>query len=162
MTMFDTVSVKVVERYLDKFGWKKHLPQDEPGEKEGLVFTGWTDPAGRQHVLIIDPMEEKKALAFRAPILQMPLDSTPAERVNELLMTISTINTRYVLGSFEYNPADGWVEFKLTIPSTNGGLEYSPFEHSLNAVTTTVDEIEPRLQAFASGEKTGQEVVTGV
>jgi hypothetical protein len=157
--MFDTNSVKVVERYLDKFGWKAHLSQDEPGEKEGVVATGWTDPAGRQHVLLIDPMQEKKALSFRAPILEMPLDSTPTERVNSVLLAISALNTRYVLGGFAYNPNDGWLEFKLTIPSTNGGVEYAPFEHSLTAVTATVDEMEPEIQAIASGSKTAQDVL---
>jgi hypothetical protein len=157
--MFDTMGVKLVERYLDKFGWKAHISQDEPGEKEGLVATGWTDPSGGKHTLFIDPMVEKKALAFRAPILLMPLDSTPAERVNNVLLAISALNMRYILGGFAYNPNDGWLEFKLTIPSTNGGVEYTPFEHSLRALTTTVDQTEPELQAIASGAKTAQAVL---
>lgn len=160
--MFDTLSVKLVERYLDKFGWKRHMSQDEPNEKEGVVLTGWTDPQGRQHALVIDPLHEKKALSFRAPILQMPLDSTPVERVNDMLLAISALNTRYVLGGFAYNPTDGWLEFRLSIPASNGGVEYAPFEHSLSAVTVTVDQTEPELQAIANGAKSAQEVLAEV
>lgn len=157
--MSQTVGVKLVEKYLDKFGWKQHLSQDEPGEKEGIVVTGWTDPTGRQHGLLIDPMLEKEALAFRAPILEMPLDSTPTSRVNDMLLAISALNQRYVLGGFAYNPGNGWLEYKLTIPASKGGIDYDPFAHSLNAVTVTVDQAEPELQAVASGSKTAQEVL---
>jgi hypothetical protein len=92
----------------------------------------------------------------------MPLDSTPVERVNNMLLAISALNTRYVLGGFAYNPTDGWLEFRLNIPATNGGVEYAPFEHSLGAVTLTVDQTEPELQAIASGAKSAQEVLAEV
>jgi hypothetical protein len=157
--MFDTMGVKVVERYLDKFGWKVHEPGPEVGEKEGFVFTGWTDPFGNGHRLIIDPMVEKRALVFRAPILQVPLDSTPVDRVNGLLLAVGALNSQFILGAFAYNPNDGWLEFKLSVPSDNGGVEYPSFEHALKALTSTVDEMAPNLQAIADGTKTAREVL---
>jgi hypothetical protein len=157
--MFGGVTTKLIEKHLDHYGWKIHQAAPEPGEREGIVLTGWSDPWGGTHTLIIDPMTEKNAVQFRAPILQAPLDGTPADRLQALLLTITALNMKYILGGFAYNPKDGGVEFKLAVPIDDGNLTYETFNHCLVALTGTVDIVAPKLSAVASGEKSAQDVL---
>ncbi len=154
------VTVDLIEKYLDQFGWKLHQDIPEKDEKEGVVMTGWHSPTGEGHPLIMDPMVEKGSLTFRAAqVLKAPPDETPAERLNGLLLTMLALNYKYILGGFAYDPRDGEVVFKLGIPVDSDDLEYEDFEHCLRVVIGAVEGDAPKLKAILEGTKTAQELV---
>jgi hypothetical protein len=72
------VTVKQIGEYLDRYGWKKHREIPEPGEKEGLVETGWTLDGSEGYAMVIDPIVEKSLVVFNARKVAMaPPDSAP-------------------------------------------------------------------------------------
>lgn len=155
------VTTGLIEGYLDRFGWKKHRSVDEAGEREGLVFTGWTSPlSDGSNQLIIDPMVEKNALRFRVPgIVQAAPDETPADRLNALLLAIGALNSQFVMGAFGYSPKTGEVVFSVGVPVASDELHYEDFEHCLTLVTMMTDRYASELRAIVDGTKTAQEVI---
>lgn len=103
-------------------------------------------------------MIEKNCLSFRVPkVLVAPRDTTPAERLADLLLAMGFINYRIILGKFAYDPRDGEVRFSVDIPIDENDLSYERFQHCLGAAVTCVEEYVPKLKAIVAGEKTAQQ-----
>ncbi|UCF67980.1 MAG: YbjN domain-containing protein [Acidobacteriota bacterium] len=158
--MFDKVTVERVEKYLDRYGWKRHKGIDEPNEQEGVVLTGWRSPQGESHLLTIDPIIEKNVLVFKAGgVLKAPPNNTPADCLNGLLMALSGLNYMMILGKWCFDPRDGEVRFTLAIPIDEGRLAYSEFEHCLNVVVATVSTTASKLKEVVEGKKSAMELL---
>lgn len=149
------VSVKTIEQYLRRYGWSRFEAREEPGEKEGIVLTGWKGLGDSQHIMVIDPIVEKNVLVFHVPkVLSAPLDGTSPEHLRELLVALGKINYQILVGKFGYDPRDGEVRFTVVVPTDNISLTYEQFEHCMRVITTTVERYGPTLQDIIRGDKT--------
>ena len=155
------VSTHLIEKYLDRHGWPKHAAIDESHERVGLVRTGWTSPlASDGHRLIIDPMVEKDMLQFSVrDIATAPTDATPNDRLSALLLVISAINYKLIMGGFAYDPSDGEIVFKLGIPIASDDFRFEDFERCLSVITVAVDLYADNLRGVIEGTKTAQDVL---
>ena len=157
--MFNKSVIEVLSNHLRRFGWENFEVVEEQGEKEGMIKTGWAELSGEVHGLLIDPMIEKHLLGFRAiQVAKAPADSTPADRLNGLLLAIAAFNYQLVVGGWAYDPRDGEVVYRLGVP-LNDGVEYEDFEECLNVVRTAVESQGPKLKKIIDGTATGQETV---
>ncbi|MCX7841305.1 MAG: YbjN domain-containing protein, partial [Anaerolineae bacterium] len=118
------VSTKMIEVYLKRYGWNHFQTKSEPGEKEGVVITGWGTLGGDKHILVIDPIEEKQVLTFHVQVFKVPMERTSSEHLRELLVALGQINYRIILGKFSYDPSDGEVRFSLSVPTDNNTITY--------------------------------------
>ena len=155
------VTTGLIEKYLDRHGWTRHVTLDEPGEVEGIVTSGWR-PVGAAdgHVLAIDPMKEKATLAFSVEELAVaPTDATPVDRLSGLLLALSANNARLDLGAFVYDPGNGELAFRLGLPIDSDDLHYEDFAHCVRAVTTTVDRYVEPLRGIIDGTCSATDVI---
>jgi hypothetical protein len=159
LEMATQVTLELLKGYLERFGWSRYKAVDEPLEKEGIIYTGWrSSEAPEGYNMAIDPMVEKNCLSFRVPkVLVAPRDTTPAERLTELLMAMGFINYRIILGKFAYDPRDGEVRFSVDVPIDENDLSYEQFQHCMGVVVKMVEEYAPKLRAIVAGEKTAQQ-----
>lgn len=156
------VTLKLMHKHLEKYGWHKYEITEESTEKEGIIRTGWSSSSepGRTYIMTIDPMVEKNCLSFKVlSILTAPLDETPADKLKDLLIAISFINYRIILGKFAYDPRDGEIRFSLDIPIDKNTVVYEQFKHCLNVIVMTVEEYGPKLKAIVEGKKTSKEFI---
>lgn len=146
-----SVTTKRIGSYLEKHGWSKYDVMDEKDEEEGIVMTGWRSSAGAT-MMMIDPMKEKNCLSFKAvKVIMAPPSSTPTDQLVGLLMAMSYLNFRLILGKWSYDPSDGEVRFELGIPIDDDDLSFEEFDHCLRAVIASVDSDGERLKAVAEG-----------
>jgi hypothetical protein len=154
------VTLKHIGEYLTKFGWSKFQELPEPGEKEGIIITGWTVDGGAGHQVTIDPIVEKGAVVFQARKVAMaPPNSTSDDRLGELLLTMAALNYKLILGSWGMDPSDGEVVFRITLSVQSGQLEYEDFEHALSLLIGGVEATGPELNEILKGTKSAQEVI---
>ncbi len=155
-----SVTVKQIEKYLDRRGWSKHHAVAEPGEKEGTVLTGWRASSGEVFGLLIDPIIETSVLILRVPkILHAKPDSIASDRLSGLLMMMSYLNYELMLGNWIYDPSDGEVAFKLGIPIDDGDLSYENFDHCVRALVASVEVDASNLRAITDGSKSALEML---
>jgi hypothetical protein len=159
LEMATQVTLELLKGYLERFGWHRYKAVDEPSEKEGIIYTGWrSSEAPEGYNMAIDPMVERNCLSFKVPkVLVAPRDTTPAERLAELLMAMGFINYRIILGKFAYDPRDGEVRFSVDVPIDENDLSYEQFQHCMGVAVTIVEEYAPKLRAIVAGEKTAQQ-----
>ncbi len=152
--MTNTVTVELMRRYLEQFGWHRYEVVDEPYEQEGLLRTGWrSNPVDEGHTLVIDPMIERGCLSFYVPkVLSVPIDSIPENRFRDLMLSIAFMNYTIILGKFGYDPSDGEVRFTVSMPIDENTLTYAQFVHSLGVVIKTVENHAYLLDAVRHGE----------
>jgi hypothetical protein len=153
----------LIERYLDRYGWARHEAQEEPGEREGVVLTGWRSSLGGDgYLLHVDPMVERNAFSLIVPgIVSAPRDATPESRLTGLLMGVGYVNYKIMIGKFAWDPADGEVRFQLAFPIGGSKLSYEQFEHCLRVTTTAVEEYAPKLKAIVEGDGSFDNLVRG-
>jgi hypothetical protein len=161
--MSETPVIDQITAHLQKYGWQKFQAVPEIGEAEGVVMTGWSmnpgDPASETHALAIDPIVEKNALQFRARnVLKAPPDSTAADRLSGLLLAMSALNYKLIIGNWAYDPRDGEVLFRFGLPLHTKILSYEDFEHCLNVIIAAVEVDGAKLKEVIAGTKTGHEV----
>lgn len=158
--MFKRGMIEQLEKHLKRYGWEKFQAVPEPGEKEGLIMTGWLGPTGVAHVLSIDPIAEKHVVTMRArSVAKAAPDATPADRLSGLLLAIAGINYRLLLGEWAFDPRDGEVVFRVGIPLHAGELGYEDFELCLNVIVGAVEVDGPRLMAIVDGTSTAAELL---
>jgi hypothetical protein len=154
------VTLKRIGEYLKKFGWENFQEVQEPGEKEGLILTGWSMSGGERHRVAIDPIVEKGAVVLQArEVAKAPPDSTAADRLNGLLLAMSALNYGMILGSWGFDPSDGEVVFKVTLSIQKGDLDYEDFERALKILIGAVELHGSGLKEIVEGAKTAQEVI---
>lgn len=154
------VTVERIGEHLRRFGWDRFQAVPEFGEKEGLIQTGW-NMAGRDHAVYIDPMVERGLLLFVVRgVVKAPPDSTAADRLEGLLLAMTTFNYKLIVGAWAYDPTDGEVVFKLGLPIRGGTLEYEDFELALTGIVAAVESQGEGLREILDGTKTAQDVLS--
>jgi len=155
------VTLASLAKCCDRYGWHKYRLVDEPGEKEGALYTGWRSaPDDPGYALVIDPIVEKGCLCFRAPhLLYAPREETSTSRLLDLLVAIGHINYSIILGKFVYDPSDGEVRFSVDVPIDANRVTYEQFRHVLNVVTAMVEQNVPLLKGILEGSKTLDDVI---
>jgi len=156
-----SVTLEMLKRYLERFGWSRYQAVDEPFEEEGIIRTGWhASEADEGYTMDIDPVVEKNCLSFRVTrILSAPLDSTPRERLSDLWLAMSYINYRIILGKFAYDPSDGEVRFSIDVPIDLNTFTYEQFTHTMRVVILTTERYAPVLRRIAAGELTADKFI---
>lgn len=158
--MSTSVTIEVLCHHLEDFGWKRYKVVDEPLEREGMIFTGYVDESNRPHKVIIDPMVEKGVLRMFAPeVVVAPRDTTPKDRLFELLLAITAINARSTLASFSYDPRDGDVTISVSMPIDENDISFEQFKRSLEALLWGISTFRPGLQAIVDGKKKSKHVL---
>lgn len=153
------VTLKQIGEYLKRFGWEHYQEIPEPGEKEGVILTGWSVAGGEKHKVAIDPIVEKGAVVIQArDVTKAPPDSTAADRLNGLLLAMSSLNYRMILGSWGFDPSDGEVVLKITLSIQKGDLDYEDFERALKILIGEVEVHGSGLKEILEGTKSPQEV----
>jgi hypothetical protein len=154
------VTLKRIGEYLKRFGWENFQEIGEPGEKEGIILTGWGVPGGESHKVAIDPIVEKGVLVIQArDVFKAPPDSTAADRLNGLLLAMSALNYKMILGSWGFDPSDGEVIYRITLSIEGGNLEYSSFERAMRVLMSAVEIQGGGLKEILAGTKSAQEVI---
>lgn len=156
-----SVSIDVLRQHLEDFGWSKYRVVDEPGEREGLIFTGYIGELDHMpHSIIIDPMVEKGVLRIFAPrVATAPLESTPKENLYELFLALAALNYRSVLASFAYDPSDGDVTVAVSMPIEENDLSFEQFKRSLEAIMWAINMFGKGLNDIVQGETTAEAVL---
>jgi hypothetical protein len=158
--MFKRGTIEQIEKHLKRYGWEKFQAVPEPGEKEGMIMTGWVGSSGQPHILSIDPIAEKHVLTVRArSVVKAAPDSTPADRLSGLLLAIGAINYRLLVGDWGYDPRDGEVVFRVGIPLHADEIGYEDFELCLNVIVGAVEIDGPRLQSIVDGTAAASELL---
>lgn len=147
------VSMDTLTEYLERFGWRHYKAANEPAEKEGIIYTSWRSSETDSFDMSIDPMVEKNCLSFRVyRVVVAPWDSTPPDRLANILTALNWVNYRIILGKFGYDLSDGEIRFSVDVPVDESEFTYAQFEHSMGVTINTVQTWRPRLQALLDGE----------
>lgn len=154
------VTLKQIGGYLKKYGWEKFQEVPEPGEKEGIILTGWTMDGGEGHQVAIDPIVEKGLVVFQARrVIMAPPDSTATDTLNSLVFAMAGMNYKMLAGSWGLDPSDGEVVFKVCLFIQGASLEYEDFEQALNFLVAAVQVQGSGLKEILEGTKTAQELI---
>lgn len=156
------VTLERIEKYLERFGWKKYQSMPEPQEKEGVVLTGWqssVDPS-TGYMLIIDPMVEKGLLSLTVgKLVTAPKEGTPEQRLSGLLQAIASINYRMMMAKFGWDPRDGEIQFQVATVIDPDDLRYEEFEKCLQVTIASVEVYTPQLKAIVEGTAPVEDVL---
>ncbi|MCX8063972.1 MAG: YbjN domain-containing protein [Candidatus Hydrogenedentes bacterium] len=155
------VTIELVKKYLERFGWAKYEVVDEPYEEEGVIYTGWrSSQDSKGYVVCIDPMIEKKCLSFRAEeLIRCPAGQIPPSALLHLLLSLLWINYRIILGKFSYEPVSGEIRFSIDMPIDGADLTYEQFVHSLALFVEIVETYTPSLKLVGKGHMTIDEFI---
>jgi|GEM_PF-2493441 hypothetical protein len=159
--MATSVTIEVLRQHLEDFGWSRYRVTPEPGEREGLIFTGYIGDVDRSpHTVIIDPMVEKGVLRIFSPdVVTAPPDSTAADRLHELVYTVAALNSRSVLAAFAYDPNDGEVSVAVSMPIEENDISFEQFKRALEAVIWGISTYGKGLQDIIDGKAKAQDVL---
>jgi len=155
------VSIELIKEYLERVGWVKYEEVDEPAEEEGMIFTGWrSSPDSKGYVVCIDPMTEKNCISFRSEqLFFLPVNATSLDVLMNLLLAISWINYRTILGKFSYEPVGGELKFSIDIPIDGDVFTYEQFLHSLGVFVNVVESYAPSLKLIGMGRLSAQDFI---
>jgi len=158
--MATTVTIEVLRQHLEDFGWKQYQVTPEPGESEGLIFTGYVGEDQVPHRIIIDPIIEKGVLRIFAPeVVKAPMDTTDKDRLHELVLTVAALNTTSVLASFSYDPNDGEVSIAVAMPIDENDISFEQFRRALTAVMWGISTYGSGLKKILDGTARSSDVV---
>jgi len=161
--MASEVTVQQLIKHIEQFGWKHYKAENEPQEKEGIIYTSWrSSPDSRGFRMTIDPMEEKKCLSFKVyDIASAPWESTPPDRLADLMTLMSWINYDVILGKFAYDVRDGEVRLSIDVPIDENDFNYPQFEHTMHVLLSMAERWASHFQALLEGQGTLRDVVVG-
>ncbi len=158
--MGTAVTIEVLTQHLEDFGWSRYKVAPEPGEQEGLIFTGYVGEDENPHTVIIDPMVEKGVLRIFAPeVASAPADTTPADRLHELTYALSALTASSVLASFGYDPSDGDVIISVAMPIEENDISFEQFKRALGAVLWGVSTYAEGLRKIVDGSAKADDVI---
>lgn len=151
--MDNTVTIDLMRRYLEQFGWSNYQEMNEPGEQEGVLLTGWRSVSGRESfMLTIDPMVERNCLSFRVlKLLTAPANATGSVAHGQLMSALAFLNLSMILGKFSWDPSDGEIRFSVDVPIDNNSFTYEQFEHCMAVIISTTEKITPLLRELIAG-----------
>jgi hypothetical protein len=152
--MASEVTIETLKQYLERFGWKHYQARDEPAEKEGIIHTGWHSSAKDDTFhLFIDPMVEKKCLAFRVvQVAKAPMDSTPPDRLADLLLLLGWVNYHIILGKLSYDVSDGEIRLSIDLPIDENTFTFEQFDHTLRVIMGVAETWSQNLNLLLKGE----------
>ena len=84
--------------------------------------------------------------------------SVPEEMRETMAKAVSMINYSTVAGSFDFNPADGALWFRLTSSYRDSLVSKGVYEYMLIVSCSTVDEYNDKLLMLAKGNMSLQEL----
>jgi hypothetical protein len=155
------VTLEVLRQHLEDFGWTDYELQDEAGEKEGLILTGYRDMYGKGHRIVIDPVVEKGVLLMLAPgLVEVPAAATPPERINELMLAALSINARSTLAWLSYVPDPGLVSVHVAMPIEENDISFEQFQRCLKALMFTISAYQDDFEDILAGKKKAADVLT--
>jgi len=159
--MFDKeVTLKQIGEFLRQYGWEKFQEVPEPGEKEGVILTGWTMNGDEGHQVAIDPIVEKGLVVLQARrVIMAPPDSTATDTLNSLVFAMAGMNYKMLAGSWGFDPSDGEAVFKVCLFVKGASLEYEDFEQALNFLVAAVQIQGSGLKEILEGTKTARELI---
>ncbi len=158
--MGTSVTLEVLRQHLEEMGWPHYQLKDEPGEREGLINTGYRDSEGKGHHIIIDPMVEKGALRIMAPgVVMVSTEETPETCLHELTLALAAINGKSVLAWWSYEPAIGAVSVQVSMPIDENDLSFEQFKRSMEAINWAIATYGAALQAVVDGAKKAKDVI---
>ena len=158
--MGTSVTLEALRQHLEEFGWSQYETKDEPGEREGLIFTGYRDREGQGHRVILDPMVEKGVLRIMAPgVVMAPSAETPDACLHELTLTLVALNAKSVLAWWSYEPEVGAVNVQVSLPIEENDLSFEQFSRSMEAVIWAISTYASGIQAVADGAKKAADVI---
>lgn len=159
--MTTAVTIEVLRQHLEDFGWSRYAVTPEPGEQEGLIFTGYIgDKDHLPHTIIIDPIVEKGVLRIFAPeVASAPPQTTDPKRLHELVYAIAALNARSALATFAYNPLDGDVVVSVSMPIEENDISFEQFRRSMEAVIWGISVFGPGLRDIIDGKATAEQVI---
>lgn len=149
--MSKAVTIELVGQYLKRRGFGKFEVISQPGRPDGVILLGLVDESGVGHPLFIDPRRDKDTLILHVRITQASPDTTPTNRLTDLLMVMAALNYRLAIGKWAYDPKDGEVAFSATMPIDSGKLDYADFDHLLTAVLESVGGYSMKMSAIVQG-----------
>ncbi len=160
--MGTAVTIEVLRQHLEDFGWSRYRVTPEPGEQEGLIFTGYIGELDRlPHTVIIDPMVEKGVLRIFSPdVAVAPVDKTDPDRLHELVYTVAALNTRSVLASFGYDPSDGEVSIAVAMPIEENDISFEQFKRAMEAVIWGIGTYGRGLRGIVDGTAKAKDVLS--
>jgi hypothetical protein len=156
------VTIELVGQYLKRRGLGKFEVIPQPGRPDGVILLGLIDPGGVPHPLFIDPRRDKDSLILHVQITRASPDTTPANRLTDLLMVMAALNYRIVIGKWAYDPKDGEVAFRAAMPIDSGQLDYVDFDHLLTAVLENVGGYAMKMTAIVQGSANVDEILQEV
>jgi hypothetical protein len=92
-------------------------------------------------------------------VAEAPPDSTAADRLQGVLLAMTTLNYKLIIGTWAYDPSDGEIVLKAAVPIKAGDFEYEDFEHVLMALVSSTEVHGRQLREILAGTKTAQELI---
>ena len=160
--MSKAVTLELLGQYLKRRGLDKFEVISQPGRPDGVIVLGLVDESGVAHPLFIDPKHDKNSLVLHARITEASPDTTPTNRLTDLLMVLAALNYRIIIGKWAYDPNDGEVAFRATMPIDGGRLDYAEFDHLLSAVLESVGGYATKVTAVVQGSANVDEILKEV
>ncbi len=159
--MSSQVTVEKLAEYMQRLGWKHFRAENEPQEREGIIYTGWrSSPETRAFDMTIDPMEEKNCLSFKVyRLVKAPWDNTPPDRLADLLTLLTWINFDIILGKFGYDVRDGEVRLSIDVPIDECSFTYAQFEHTMRVLVAVAEQWEPAFRALLDGTESVESLI---
>lgn len=149
--MSKAVTIELLGQYLKRRGLANFDVIPQPGRPDGVIVLGVPDASGGGHPLFIEPRRDKNCLILHVRITKASPDTTPTNRLTDLLMVMAALNYRIIIGKWAYDPKDGEVAFRATMPIDSGQLDYAEFNHLLSAVIESAIGYAMKMSAIVQG-----------
>jgi WD40 repeat protein len=151
-------TARTIEKYLERYGLEATRLSGTEQEDQTYVSALGVESHGYQVTIRHDVGLGQ--LEFRiAGLLHATLDDTPADRIHGLLLALSVLNYRIPLGALGYDPTDGEVALRYTLPVTGDEVRYEDFEQVLVVLQNVVAKHAADLRAVVAGERTAREIL---
>lgn len=158
MALGRKVTARTIKGYLERYGVEAaRLSGTEVDEQTCVTALG---VEGHGYPVTIFCNVELGQLEFRiGGLVRATLDDTPADRIHGLLLALAVLNHRIPLGTFGYDPADGEVALRYTLPTTGGEVRYEDFEQVLVVLQNVLIKHGADLRAVVAGDRTAREIL---
>lgn len=92
-------------------------------------------------------------------VLVGDVDMVGRQRQPECLTALMTLNYRFSLGAFEWDPTDGEVRFRIGLPLDDNDLTQAQFRRVLGVTCVTVDRYKPVIPKIVYGGRAPHEAI---
>lgn len=158
MALGRKATARTIEKYLDRYGLEAARLSGTEQDDQTCVTAMSVEGHAYQVTIVHDAALGQ--LEFRvAGLLRATLDDTPADRIHGLLLALSALNYRIPLGTLGYDPTDGEVALRYTLPVTGGEVRYEDFEQVLVVLQNILVKHAADLRAVVVGQRTAREIL---